>query len=165
MPSCDGAEALERCWYLGDKGDACSSVCGAVERVDATATEALASSEPVAVALTLRYGLPPWRAATLGARCDDHGAWQSSAFLWLGEAQVWGCFPGESLTHVSPVFRAPCACVAAAAPWWRVCGGELHSCVSPATLGAVLLAAGLLLLAACLYTWSGLGVGLGLGLG
>ena len=153
MPSCDGAEALERCWYLGDKGEACSSVCGAVERVDATATEALASSEPVAVALTLRYGLPPWRAATLGARCDDHGAWRSSAFLWLGEAQVWGCFPGESLTHVSPVFRAPCACVAAAAPWWRVCGGELHSCVSSATLGAVLLAAGLLLLAACLYTW------------
>ena len=163
MPSCDGAEALERCWYLGDKGEACSSVCGAVERVDATATEALASSEPVAVALTLRYGLPPWRAATLGARCDDHGAWRSSAFLWLGEAQVWGCFPGESLTHLSPVFRAPCACVAAAAPWWRVCGGELHSCVSPATLGAVLLAAGLLLLAACLYTWSGLGLGLGLG--
>ena len=135
MPSCDGAEALERCWYLGDKGEACSSVCGAVELVDATATEALASSEPVAVVLTLRYGLPPWRAATLGARCDDHGAWRSSAFLWLGEAQVWGCFPGESLTHVSPVFRAPCACVAAAAPWWRVCGGDLHSCVSPAMLG------------------------------
>jgi len=53
MPYCDGAEALEHCWYLGDKGEACSSVCGAVGRVDATATEALASSEPVALTLSL----------------------------------------------------------------------------------------------------------------
>lgn len=109
MPPCDGAEALERCWHLGDKGEACSSVCGAVELMDGIATESLASSEPVVVALTLRYGLPPWRAATLGSRCDDHGVWESSAFLWLEEVQVWQCFPGEGLTHLSPVFRAPCA--------------------------------------------------------
>ena len=47
MPSCEGAEALGSCWHLGGKGEACSSVCGAVELVDGTATEALASSEPV----------------------------------------------------------------------------------------------------------------------
>ena len=43
MPSCEGAEVLDSCWHLGGKGEACSSVCGAVELVDGTATEALAS--------------------------------------------------------------------------------------------------------------------------
>ena len=45
MPSCEGAEALGSCWHLGSKGEACSSVCGAVELVDGSATEALASSK------------------------------------------------------------------------------------------------------------------------
>ena len=102
MASCDGVEALESCWHLGGKGEACSSACGALELVDGTATQALASSEMVVVALTVRYGLPPWRAATFGARCDDHGVWDSAAFLWLEEAQVWSCFPGEGLAHVPP---------------------------------------------------------------
>lgn len=63
------------------------------------AAQAHASSEPVLVAMTLRYGLPPWRAAALGAACDDFGEWESSAFLWFEEAQTWACFPGEGTTH------------------------------------------------------------------
>ena len=129
-PSCSGVSVADACWILGGPGQGCPETCGDL-RVDQQTTLRQSSLQAVVLALTVRYGLPPWRRIkALDQPCesvpfdqpsDPRGTVDTARFLFLLETQTWDCFQGESLLHVSPVFRSPCACLLsrpAPAPQW-----------------------------------------------
>lgn len=123
---CPGVQVADGCWILGGPGQSCPSVCGGRPLVDEHLTLRQSSSGAVVLALTVRYGLPPWQhAEALDRPCEPTpfdpapraGAVgpsvYSASFLYLHEAQTWGCFQGEQISSIAPVFRAGCACLRA----------------------------------------------------
>lgn len=153
--SCPGVLVADACWILGGPGRGCPETCSDLQN-DEQMTLRQSSSHAVVLALTVRYGLPPWWwATTLDQPCEPvpftltpratGDAIQTARFLYLLETQTWDCFQGESLLHVSPVFRSPCACSSprsAAALQW-----------SSAATVSIVYAGGLLLLVLSLCAW------------
>ena len=124
---CAGVPVNDVCWVLGGPGQSCPDMCGGSGLVDQQTTIDGSSSSDVVVALTVRYGLPPWRRAeSLDERCVA-SSFDTASFLYLHEAQTWDCFQGEDKlglgmertgrsTGITPVFRSGCVCYRGSPP-------------------------------------------------
>ena len=124
---CAGVSVNGACWVLGGPGQSCPDMCGGRALVDRQTTIDGSSSRDVVVALTVRYGLPPWRRAqSLDQRCVA-SSFDTASFLYLQEAQTWDCFQGEDKlalgmernghsTGIAPVFRSGCVCYQGSPP-------------------------------------------------
>ena len=60
--SCLGVLVADACWVLGGPGQGCPATCGD-SQMDEQMMHRQSSLQAVVLALTVRYGLPPWRQA------------------------------------------------------------------------------------------------------
>ena len=105
---CAGVPVGDVCWVLGGPGQSCPDMCSGSALVDRQTTLDGSSSREVVTALTVRYGLPPWRRAQSLDRPCVASTFDTASFLYLHEAQQHG--QSAVLVRPSPATAASRDC-------------------------------------------------------
>ena len=79
-------------------------------------------SDDVVVALTVRYGLPPWRRAQSFDEPCVASSYDTASFLYMHEVQTWDCFQGLSRPIQPTCSRAVCSSRSQRGVFWEAEG-------------------------------------------